>query len=53
MYWVRAAWGEVQLPHSMKVCLLFARPSTVCTGLAFLHTHANVDLVSLLFFSSD
>lgn len=50
MYWVRAAWCEVQLPHSMKVCLLFARLSTLCMGFAFFHTDANVDWVSLLSF---
>lgn len=50
MYWVRAVWWEGQLPHSVKVCLLIAHPPTLCTGLVFLHTHANVDLASRLFF---
>lgn len=47
--WVRAAWWEVQLPHSRKLCLLFAQPSTLCVGSVFFHTHANADARSLLF----
>lgn len=32
MCWVGTAWCEVQLPPSMKACLLSARPSTLCVG---------------------
>lgn len=46
IHWVRAAWWEVHLLQSRKLCLLFAQPSTLCMGSVFFHTHANSDALA-------